>query len=111
MTDARQFRFKATLRLLAQAEGGRNTPAIVGEGKYRPLFRLRGQGPMSSAFIESVENGNTTIAPGEKVDVELMLLFPQEFANEIEPGVAFELCEGLKVVGLGTISEITSRPD
>src|SRR5687768_7236140 len=90
----------ATLHLLSTAEGGRQT-AIRPE-VFRPQFMLG----LSSAScrVDAIDKG--TLSPGGQGEVEMTLLHPERWKDELRPGAEFEIREGSRVVGRGKIKEV-----
>jgi translation elongation factor EF-Tu-like GTPase len=44
--------------------------------------------------------------PGEEGNVEMTLLHPERFGEDLRRGGRFEIREGIKAVGWGTIEEV-----
>jgi translation elongation factor EF-Tu-like GTPase len=93
-------RIAASLHLLPTAEGGRKT--AINEDVYRPQFHL---GPFNaSCIVDRIDQ--RTLAPGQQGEVEMRILNPQRFGDALAAGGRFEIKEGLRVVGWGTITQV-----
>jgi elongation factor Tu len=87
-------KFKATLDMVSALGGGRRTPFATG---YRPQVFIR-LGMFTG--VVTLPAGVETVEPGAKgVEVEIELNSPAA----LEKGTAFELREGGRVVGKGTV--------
>lgn len=95
----------AKVHILSEEQGGRSSYFVVGGTKYRPQFRLDRMGPTSSCFIDRAA-GKDRVSPGETVNAEMTLLHPEYFPDRLVAGANFELVEGSRVVGRGTIEAI-----
>ena len=93
------------LRMLTTAEGGRISPATAIGGQYRPQFSLDDGGSSTSFLVEASDDGRE-LRPGATATVRGWLLVP-EVLGDIQPGLAFVLREGLKVVARGSILQTT----
>lgn len=90
---------KANFRLLASAEGGRQTAIASG---YRPALYL---GELQTdAAITLLDR--TEQSPGETADVHIKLLHPERWGELLKAGAEFEAKEGLKTIGRGRVIEI-----
>jgi elongation factor Tu len=82
------------------AEGGRRHPIFSG---YRPHFHF-GSDAMGYDAVITLE-GRDRVPPGEACAVRVRFLHPEWLQDVLRPGTAFEVREGLRVVGRGTILE------
>lgn len=89
---------RANLRLLRWDEGGRSSPI---ESGYRSLARFESS---ESDFGFELHLDAGRLAPGESVTGRLMLWAVEELPA-LAAGLPFELREGTRVVGHGTVSE------
>ncbi len=89
----------AQINFLASEYGGRNTP--FGQG-FSP--RLIFSTSNIEYFIEFNIEESKTIFPGEKIKLELKI--KGESTTFIHRGSSFDLFEGEKIIGNGTIMEI-----
>ena len=102
-----QSDFEATVTFRRAEEGGRSSPAHSG---YRALLRY------ANAYHDSfwVFEDSRTISPGETATVRVGLLHPELLAGHLRPGDQFDVYEGARVVGRGTVSRLlglsTGRP-
>ena len=101
VTQTQTCRLKATLRLLATAEGGRRT--AITRDVYRPQFHLGS----SSASCRVDGMNRASLAPGEEGEVEMTLVHPERFGADLRAGNRFELREGNRVVGWGVIEDVS----
>jgi hypothetical protein len=49
------------------------------------------------------------VCPGETVDAEIRLLLPHHFEKMLFEEIQFEIKEGPKIPGTGTVLEITNK--
>jgi translation elongation factor EF-Tu-like GTPase len=94
------YRLKATLHLLSPGEGGRRT--AIRKNVYRPQFYLGSAS--ASCRVDAIEGDS--MSPGGEGDVEMTLLHPERFGEELRRGSRFEIHEGSKVVGWGIVQEV-----
>lgn len=87
---------RASLSILAAAEGGRTTPIVSG---YRSLARFEGT-EVDLGFELELEA--ESLAPGERGTGRLSFWAVEE-VPDLSVGQNFELREGARVVGQGTI--------
>jgi elongation factor Tu len=96
--------FIARIYYLTTEEGGRQTPAL---SKYRPGVKF--------SFSKYTSSGEQTflnkeiVYPGDPVDAEIRLLSPHFFEKMLFEGIQFEILEGPKLLGTGTVLEITNK--
>ncbi len=102
MTEQYRRDILATITMFSTAEGGRITPALTG---YRPQLRYGGYG--WSAIHEYI--GTDSVDPGQTVRAFLTFMSPEPHVGKLFPGLTFELCEGSRVIGSGTIIEILNQ--
>lgn len=87
---------RANLRLVPTNEGGRSAPI---ESGYRSLARFEGS---PSDFGFELEPDADRLAPGESGSGQLSFWAVEELP-ELAAGQSFELREGARVVGHGTV--------
>jgi len=90
---------KAVLALLRTEEGGRKS-AIANE--YRPSFYIGDMQTDGAIELLGADQQN----PGETMSVRIRLLHPENFGKALMVGVAFEVREGIKMIGRGRITEL-----
>ena len=88
----------ANLRMFTLDEGGRSSPI---ESGYRSLARFEGT---TADFGFELDLDSKRLAPGQSGDGQLSFWAVEELPA-LSPGQAFELREGTRVVGQGTILE------
>lgn len=93
--------FIAQVTYKTSEEGGRKTPASSG---YRPQVKFPFSKDMTSGTQRFIDK--EIVYPGEKVKVEITMLSPQLFENQLEIGMDFELREGATIVATGIILDI-----
>ena len=91
--------FEAEIYYLTTNEGGRQTP--VGNG-YRGQFYYDGND--YDAFQEFI--GKDICILGDTVNVKMSVLTPKLHKNKLFVGKSFEVREGARIVGKGTITKI-----
>jgi len=91
--------FEATVVFVPPEEGGRSAPARTG---YRALLRYGGI--YHDSFWEF--DDALLIEPGAITRARIGLLHPELLVGRIAPGDQFEVCEGVRVVGRGTVSRL-----
>lgn len=101
MAEANLCRLTAELHLMSTREGGRST-AIGTGGIYRPEFMLDSAG--RGCRIDSMER--ETMSPGESGRVEMTLTYPVDLGSALRIGARFQIREGNRVVGWGTVLNI-----
>ena len=107
MSDDR-WHFVAELHMLTTKEGGRATAFVAGKSIYRPQFSMSSFPSTTSCFIDKIE-GKEQLEPGETGVIWATLLRPEFFAQELKSGARFELHEGSRCVGLGTIKDVSPQ--
>lgn len=90
---------RATLSLLGSEAGGRDTPIASG---YRPAFYI---GELQTDGAIELP-GSCKQTPGETLSVRIRLLHPERFGDALAVGAVFEVREGTKTVGRGTITKL-----
>lgn len=87
---------RVSIRLLPSAEGGRSTP--IGSG-YRSLLRFSGT---ETDYGFELDLDQEPLAPGEPGTGRVRIWALDDEAT-LEDGRAFEIREGAKIVGRGTV--------
>ena len=89
-------KFKAEAYVLTKEEGGRRTPFFTG---YRPQFYFR---TTDVTGVAHLPEGVEMVMPGDNIQMEIELI------NSIamEKGLRFDIREGGRTVGGGTVTEI-----
>lgn len=95
--------FIAELLFKTTEEGGRKTPAQSG---YRPHIKFDFDEILTSG--QQIYINQEIVFPGDTVSAEITILAKKHFANKLEIGMHFTFSEGPKVIGTGTILEITN---
>lgn len=91
------------IHLLPTKDGGRSGPILTG---YRSLLRFEGTAVDFGFELElDPELGAGGIAPGAAANAQLSLWAVKELPDLL-PGQKFELREGSRVVGTGTIVDV-----
>jgi translation elongation factor EF-Tu-like GTPase len=98
MTSARILA-TARVALRSTAAGGREGPINTG---YRALVVIDG---FNSDAILTLTNGREGL-PGGEAEIELSFLFPEYFGARLRVGATFEMREGARVIGTGTIERL-----
>jgi elongation factor Tu len=89
-------KFKGTVYVLTQAEGGRHKPFFSG---YRPQFYFRTTDVTGTVTLpEGVE----MVMPGDNIELTGQLICP----IAMEEGMRFAIREGGRTIGAGTVSQI-----
>jgi elongation factor Tu len=91
-------RFRASLELLPTSSGGRSGAIAAG---YRGLLRFEASDADFGAEVDIVSE---VLAPGQTDSVELTV-WAGEDLPAVPPGTRFEVREGTRIVGHGTITE------
>lgn len=89
-------KFKGTVYVLTQAEGGRHKPFFTG---YRPQFFLRTTDVTGSVTLPE---GTEMVMPGDNVEISVQLICPVA----MEEGMRFAIREGGRTIGAGTVTKI-----
>jgi len=89
-------KFKASVYILTQNEGGRHTPFF---GNYRPQFYFRTTDVTGAIKLEE---GVKMVMPGDNVNIEVELLISIALEKELR----FAIREGGRTVGAGLVTEI-----
>ena len=90
------MKFKGEVYVLTKEEGGRHTPFFTG---YRPQFYFR---TTDVTGVAKLPDGVEMVMPGDNTQVSVELITP----IAMEKGLRFAICEGGRIVGSGTVSEI-----
>jgi len=88
------------VEFLAAERGGRKSP--VAPTGYRPLLRFEGFEQLVG-LAELLFDGERWVAPGEVAQGQLRLAVPPEAFATPRGGDRFEILEGLRLVGHGTV--------
>ena len=91
-------KFEAEVYILSKEEGGRHTPFF---NNYRPQFYFRTTDVTGACELPS---GTEMVMPGDNVKMTVELLAP----IAMEEGLRFAIREGVRTVGAGVVSKITS---
>ena len=95
MTDWLEVR----LQLKPPEQGGRKTPVLPRGGNYKPHFRVSaGSEALGVAFTD----GPPEVVADAEVTVTVALIYDVDYAS-LQPGTAFEVLEGLRVIGAGHV--------
>ena len=89
-------KFKASIYVLTEKEGGRHTSF---GNKYRPQFYLR---TMDCTGEIHLPEGIEMVMPGDNVEITVELIY----AVAINEGLRFAIREGGRTVGSGQITEV-----
>lgn len=89
-------KFKGTVYVLTQAEGGRHKPFFTG---YRPQFYFRTTDVTGSVTLPE---GTEMVMPGDNVEISVQLIQP----IAMEEGMRFAIREGGRTIGAGTVTKI-----
>ena len=83
------------------AQGGRVSPAFLGDGKYRPHFRVAGGEYLGVAFFGSPES---LVQPGAGCMATVSFMYEPgvDYAALVE-GAQFDVLEGERVVATGRV--------
>lgn len=95
----RTFHIEADIRFLTAGEGGKTKTIRSG---YRPQFHYDGRDWDAIQEYPDVEE----VAPGRTVRALLSFLSPDEHRGRISVGMPFEIREGRRVVGHGTVTKL-----
>ena len=87
-------------------EGGRQHPIFTG---YRPQFHFGSPRVGYDGMITLEHAGG--VLPGDQCFVRVRFLHPELLQGVLRPGAAFDIQEGLRVVGRGTIVETFSAAE
>src|SRR5262245_7944996 len=93
------YHVEAEIHFLPSEAGGRQSSVRRG---YRPQFYYEGQS------WDAVHDypGREEVNPGETVLALLSFLSPRQHRGRVRPGLTFELREGDRVVGTGTVLRV-----
>lgn len=89
-------KFKGTVYVLTQAEGGRHKPFFTG---YRPQFYFRTTDVTGTVTLPE---GTEMVMPGDNVEISVQLICPVA----MEEGMRFAIREGGRTIGAGTVTKI-----
>jgi translation elongation factor EF-Tu-like GTPase len=83
------------------AQGGRVSPVFLGDGKYRPHFRIAGGEYLGVAFVGLPES---LVQPGASCMATVSFMYEPgvDYAALVE-GAQFEVFEGARVVATGRV--------
>lgn len=94
--------FIAQLKFLTTEESGRKKAARSG---YRPHIEFEHYPEyLTSGYQQYLDKEE--VLPGEKVVAAIKILGTEYFSKRLYPGKKFKFCEGPRIVGLGTITEV-----
>ena len=94
---------RARVYFMPVEAGGRRGPIFSG---YRPQFHF-GSPREGYDGVIALERP-AVVHPGEQCSIVVSFLHPEFLQEVLKPGIAFEIQEGLRVVGRGTIVETIS---
>ena len=89
-------KFKASVYVLKNEEGGRHTPFFKG---YRPQFYFR---TTDVTGVVILPDGTEMVMPGDNISLEINLITP----IAMDPELRFAIREGGHTVGAGVVTEI-----
>ena len=96
--------FIADLHYLTPEQGGRKTAAFTG---YFPLVKFSFSKYMNGGKQNFINK--EIVNPGENVKAEITLISADPFKNCLKVGFKFDVMEGSRIVGKGTIIEILNQ--
>lgn len=96
--------FTASIRLLSTEEGGRKSPVMTG---YRPSIKFQFDNYMTSGY--QMFKDKQTINPGEEAITDIKIISKDYFAGKLKEGMLFDMFEGNRKVGEGSIITITNN--
>lgn len=91
--------YKARLRFLTAAEGGRHSPILFSPAKYRPIFSFDDDKFYGGTFMVAP----AVIEPGAEIEVEFVLLYQSELPFLV--GGTIHVQEGHQRVASGKLIE------
>ena len=94
---------RAHITLLTTAAGGRHGSISSG---YRPNLRIGDR--YTDVALKLV--GTERLVPGGEAEVEVVLVNPKYVQDLITVGAAFDITEGGRKVGAGTITSCPAQP-
>lgn len=93
------------LTFLPEAAGGRERAPDLSVGAYRPHLRVPPSGEMLGVQFSRGAYG--AIVAGATISATVRPLYGAGVPyGQLEPGVAFEVVEGARVVGLGNVTRV-----
>lgn len=98
--------FRADVYWTKPEEGGRRTPIFSG---YRPPFDFGLKGPNGEKMVNGCVitlEGRERVEPGERCFAHVSPFYPELVQEALRPGATFDVTEGARVVGRGTIIEL-----
>jgi translation elongation factor EF-Tu-like GTPase len=102
MSKAYSQRIEAEIRLLPEQENHRRTP-INCEFPYRPDHRFHGDATGSTLMGQVRFKEGKLLHPGESGLCEVTFCFYEEFKPFLKVGQQWDVMEGARVVGTGTV--------
>jgi translation elongation factor EF-Tu-like GTPase len=93
--------FRASISFLKTEAGGRSDYVSSG---YCSAITFREKHAQHSA--QFIFEDRDRVLPGEECEAKVTLIAPEFTHSAIRSGTTFEVCEGLKTVGKGTILEV-----
>jgi translation elongation factor EF-Tu-like GTPase len=104
-----ELRAEVLIELLPTDEGGRQVPLDLcndNPGQYRPHFRVIG-GSGELLGVAFMDGPDDPVLPGEKTSATVKSLYePAISYSELVVGTKFEILEGPRVVGFGTVTRL-----
>jgi elongation factor Tu len=98
---------RARIHVLSTAEGGRRNPIYSG---YRAGLFLGPDPSVGNDGVVTLE-GIEECPPGEDCVAQIALLHPELVKGPLHPTTVFELKEGGRIVGMGTILDLAGGED
>ena len=95
---------EAQIRYAPSSEGGKQRPVASG---YRPNHNFGLPQGLNDALHEYP--GREWVHPGETVSALLWLLAPEMQRKRLHVGFEFTVQEALKVVGIGTVTQVFNQ--
>jgi len=89
-----------TVTMLTPEQGGRSRPVVLVD-PYRP--HLRAHGDETYLGVQFPTEGGRTMTAGEPLSFRVRLLYDLDYSR-LQPGVAFDVLEGAKIVGTGVVA-------
>ena len=95
---------RANLTMLPAEAGGRQSPILPRAGQYMPHVRVGKGEHLGVRFV----SGPESLSPGAAGEVVFDLMYTDRVdSSQLQQGVQFELLEGNRVIGHGTVLERT----
>jgi translation elongation factor EF-Tu-like GTPase len=103
--DLDQFAIRACIELIATSDGGRHSP-LRGPLSYRPNHNFFGEANREMCIGTIDLSEGQTLAPGEAMEVGMVLLAWPALTQAIQVGRRWRMQEGARFVGWGTVLEL-----